>query len=118
MVHMHRPDAHQAFIALLTFGVLIVPAAAGTAPQLDPEDRMVQEFQSFCADYYTPAQCTGAVRFILKTSGSQYFVQLQFEEAGDGFLNLLASLVKRGELLKASETPAVDLGNMASAHHH
>jgi hypothetical protein len=117
MVHTLRSGARRTLIAPVWVLGLALPAAAGSA-RLDPEDIMIQEFQSFCADYYTPAQCTGAVRFILKTSGSQYFVQLQFEESGDGFLNLLAALVKRGEALKASESPAAGLGNVASAHHH
>ncbi len=89
--------------ALLT--ALALPATARTA-RLDPQDAMVEEFQPFCVNYYTAAQCTGAVRFILKNAGSQYFVQLQFEESGDGFLDLLAKLVKRGEALRANEAAA------------
>jgi hypothetical protein len=37
-------------IALACLGMLVVPSAAGSR-RLDPEDAMVQEFQSFCADY-------------------------------------------------------------------
>ncbi|MGC1576758.1 MAG: hypothetical protein WA813_11680 [Beijerinckiaceae bacterium] len=101
---LHRSGC-QALIALALLMGAVVPGLARTA-QLDSEDAMVQEFQSFCVDYYTPAQCTGAVRFILKTAGIQYFAQLVFEESGDGFLNLLTALVQRGEALKVSETPA------------
>jgi hypothetical protein len=72
---------------------------------------MVQEFQSFCVDYYTPAQCTGAVRFILRTSGSQYFLRLHYEESVDGFLDQLAAVVRGGEALKASETRAAKAGD-------
>jgi hypothetical protein len=100
----------QTLSVLAALGALAVPGV-GVAAQLDPEDAMVQEFQSFCVDYYTPAQCTGAVRFILKTAGSQYFVQLQYEEAADGFLDLLATAVKGGEALKVSEATSGKLGN-------
>jgi hypothetical protein len=102
--------ARQALVALVSVAAFASPGMART-PQLDPEDAMVQEFQSFCLDYYTPAQCTGAVRFILKTADSQYFVQLQYEESGDGFLDLLGKLVKGGETLKASETRAAQTGD-------
>ena len=110
MAQKSRSGARQALIALASLELLVVPAIART-PHLDPEDAMVLEFQSFCVDYYTPAQCTGAVRFILKTAGSQYFVHLQYEESGDGFLDLLAAAVKGGEALKADETLAAKAGD-------
>jgi hypothetical protein len=59
-------------------------------------------------DYYTPAQCTDAVRFILKTSGSRYFVQLHYDESVDGFLDRIAAAVKGGEDLRASEAKLAD----------
>ena len=68
-------------------------------------------FQSFCVDYYTPAQCTGAIRFVLKTSGSQYFERLHYEESVDGFLDQLAVMVKGGEALKAGEALATKEGD-------
>jgi len=104
MVQEFRSVACLGLIALVSLGALVVPGTART-PRLDPEDAMVQEFQSFCADYYTLTQCTAAVRFLLKTAGAEYFVQLQYEESGDGFLDMLASAVKGGAALKASETP-------------
>jgi hypothetical protein len=109
MVQMFRSHAHEVQIALAWVGVL---AGLGTAAarQLDPEDAMAQEFQSFCVDYYSSAQCTGAVRYILKTAGGQYFVQLQFEESADGFLDVLAAMVKGGEALAASENPFARIG--------
>jgi hypothetical protein len=76
----------QALLALASLSGLGASGDARAA-QLDPEDVMVQKFQSFCVDYYTPAQCTGAVRFILTTSGGQYFVQLQYDESNEGFLD-------------------------------
>jgi hypothetical protein len=111
MVQDFQLDApRKVLIALASAAAFAVPGMARTA-HLDAEDVMVQEFQSFCADYYTPAQCTGAVRFILKTAGSQYFVHLQYEESGDGFLDLLAAAVKGGEALKADETLAAKAGD-------
>ena len=110
VVHKLNSGARQALVALTSLGVLVVPAIARTL-HLDPEDAMVLEFQSFCVDYYTPAQCTGAVRFILKTAGIQYFVHLQYEESGDGFLDLLAAAVKGGEILRATETLAAKTGD-------
>jgi hypothetical protein len=110
MAQKSRSGARQALIALASLELLVVPAIART-PHLDPEDAMVLEFQSFCVDYYTPAQCTGAVRFILKTAGSEYFVRLHYDEAVDGFLDRLATAVKGGETLKASEATSVKLGD-------
>jgi hypothetical protein len=111
MVQKSRSGARQALIALTSLELLVVPAIART-PHLDPEDAMVLEFQSFCVDYYTSAQCTGAVRFILKTVGGQYFVQqLHYDESGDGFLDRLATAVKGGEALKASEATSVKPGD-------
>jgi hypothetical protein len=78
MVQEFQSGARRALIALASVVALAMPGM-GRATQLDPEAAMVQEFQSFCVDYYTPAQCTGAVRFILKTTGSQYFVQLHYD---------------------------------------
>jgi hypothetical protein len=78
---------------------------------------MVQEFQSFCANYYTSAQCTGAIRFILKTAGDQYFLGLQYDLSNEGFLNQLAAAIKGGEALKASETPAAKIGALTAAPH-
>jgi hypothetical protein len=91
-----------ALIACASLAALALPAAPRAA-QLDPEDAMVQEFQSFCADYYTQAQCAGAVRFILKTSGSEYFVNLHNDESPEGFLDRLAVAVKGGEALRQKE---------------
>ena len=108
VVHKLNSGARQALIALTSLELLVVPAIART-PHLDPEDAMVLEFQSFCVDYYTPAQCTGAVRFILKTAGIQYFVQqLHYDESGDGFLDRLATAVRGGEALRASEAKLAD----------
>jgi hypothetical protein len=100
----------QALITLAALALLAVPGIPRAA-QLDPEDVMVQEFQSFCVDYYTPAQCTGAIRFVLKTSGSQYFERLHYEESVDGFLDQLAVMVKGGEALKAGEALATKEGD-------
>jgi len=92
-----------ALIALESLAAPLAFAADSRAAQLDPEDAMVQEFQSFCSDYYTPAQCVGAIRFILTTFGSAYFVQLETEESQDGFLDRLAAAIKGGEALMASK---------------
>ena len=89
-------------IALASLAALSLPAIPRAA-QLDPEDTMVEEFQSFCADYYTRSQCVGAVRFILKTAGSAYFMRLQHDESHDGFLDRLADAVTGGAALRASE---------------
>jgi len=104
------PASRQGLIALAVLAALVTPGMARKA-QLDLEDIMVQEFQSFCVDYYTPAQCTAAVRFILKTTGSQYFVQLHYDESVDGFLDRIATAVKGGEALKASESLATKTGD-------
>jgi hypothetical protein len=88
----------------------LAASSRGRVAQLDPEDAMVQEFQSFCADYYTQAQCTGAVRFILRTAGSEYFVHLHNDESPDGFLDRLAAAVEGGEALRASESLAAKTG--------
>jgi hypothetical protein len=90
--------------------MLVMTSAAGSQP-LDPEDAMVQEFQSFCVDYYTPAQCTGAVRFILKTAGAEYFAPLEFDESNDGFLDQLATAVSGGEVLTGAEIRAAQIGD-------
>ena len=92
----------RALTALAFLAVLGLPASS--RPRLDPEDAMVEEFQSFCVDYYTPAQCTGAVRFILRTSGTEFFLLLRNDESPDGFLDHLAAAIKGGEVLKTSET--------------
>jgi hypothetical protein len=106
MVQEFQSSGRWALIAVASVATLAMPGMA-RATQLDAEAVMVQEFQSFCVDYYTPAQCTDAVRFILKTVGSQYFVQLHYDESVDGFLDRLATAVKGGEVLKASETLAI-----------
>jgi hypothetical protein len=62
---------------------------------------MVQEYQSFCLDYYTTAQRAGTIRFILGTSGKVYFAYLHNDQSMDGFLDRLASAVKGGEGLLA-----------------
>lgn len=98
-------------IALASLAAPLALAAAPLAAQLDPEDAMVQEFQSFCTDHYTSAQCVGAIRFILKTSGSGYFVQLENEESENGFLDRLAAVVKGGEALRAREALAAKAGD-------
>jgi hypothetical protein len=72
---------------------------------------MVQEYQSFCLDYYTSAQCAGAIRFILRTSGKVYFAYLHNDQSMDGFLDRLASAVKGGEALRAKEALAVKAGD-------
>jgi hypothetical protein len=97
----------RALITLASLAALAVPGV-GRAAQLDPEDGIVLEFQSFCVDYYTPAQCTDAVRFLLKTSGSRYFVQLHADESVGGFLDRLAIAVRGGEALRASEAKLAD----------
>lgn len=116
LIRQILPASVRAFakaIPLAALASLAFPAlpAAPRAAQLDPEDAMVEEFQSFCGDYYTSAQCVGAVRFILKTSGSAYFIQLQNEKSQDGFLDRLAVAVKGGEALRASEAVATKAGN-------
>ena len=72
---------------------------------------MVQEYQSFCLDYYTPTQCAGAIRFILRTSGKVYFAYLHNDQSMDGFLDRLASAVRGGEGLPAKEAQAVKTGD-------
>ena len=89
-------------IALASLAALDTSRAA----ELDPEDVMVEEYQSFCLDYYTPTQCAGAIRFILKTSGKVYFAYLHNDQSMDGFLDRLASAVKGGEVLLAKEALA------------
>ena len=86
-------------LAALAGSLALAPPAAARSLQLDPEDAMAEEFESFCVVYCTPAQCVGAIRFILRTAGSAYFLQLQNEESQEGFLDVLATLVKRGEAL-------------------
>jgi hypothetical protein len=105
-----RPSISRALIALTSLAVLALPCVARGA-QLDPEDAMVDEFQSFCTDYYSRAQCDGAVRFVLKTYGSDYFVQLHYEEAPESFLERLAVAVKGGEALKTNEIAATQPRN-------
>jgi len=85
-------------IALASLAALAIPGPSA-ATQLDPEDVMVEEFQSFCLDYYTPTQCAGAIRFILRTSGHEYFLHLDNDESRDGFLDQLAIAVTGGEAL-------------------
>ncbi len=103
MVRKYRFGEYLALIGVASLTAPLALPATSCAAQLDPEDVMVQEFQSLCSDYYAPAQCVGAIRFILKTSGSAYFVQLQFEESGEGFLERLGAAVKGGETLRAWE---------------
>ena len=64
---------------------------------------LVQEYQSFCQDYYSSSQCAGAIRFILRTSGPEYFVYLHNDQSMDGFLDRLASAVRSGEALFEKE---------------
>jgi hypothetical protein len=97
-------------IALASLTGLAVSDSSG-AGQLDPQDMMVQEYQSFCRDYYTPTQCAGAIRFILRTSGPEYFAYLHNDQSMDGFLDRLASAVKGGEALRAKEALAVKAGD-------
>jgi hypothetical protein len=52
----------------------------------------------------------GAVRFILKTSGTQYFVNLHNDESPDGFLDRLAATVRGGEALRTREALAAKTG--------
>jgi hypothetical protein len=112
-LHSH---AGRALSALVWLGALAVPSPAATA-QLDPEDIMAQEFQFFCLNYYTSAECTGAVRFIIRTAGGQYFVGLQYDMSNEGFLDQLAAAIKGGEAVKVSETPAAKIGDLAAAPH-
>ena len=84
------PGFGRALIALASLAALSLPATS--RPQLDPEDAMIEEFHFFCVDYYAPAQCVGAVRFVLRTSGSEYFVHLHNDESRDGFLDQLAAV--------------------------
>jgi hypothetical protein len=95
-------DLRRILIALASLMGLAVfsPSEAG---QLDPQDIMVQEYQSFCQDYYSSSQCAGAIRFILRTSGPEYFVYLHNDQSMDGFLDRLASAVRSGEALFEKE---------------
>jgi hypothetical protein len=97
-------------IALASLTGLAVSDASG-AGQLDPQDTMVQEYQSFCRDYYTPTQCAGAIRFILRTTGPEYFAYLHNDQSMDGFLDRLTSAVKGGEALRAKEALTVKTGD-------
>jgi hypothetical protein len=99
----------RAVIALASLATFGLPASPH--PQLDPEDVMVEKFQSVCVVYYTRAQCVGAVRFILRTSGSEYFVYLENDESPDSFLGRLAAAVEGGEALRASEMPRPKVGD-------
>jgi hypothetical protein len=94
-------------VALASLAALAIPETSGAA-QLDPED--VEEFQSFCLDYYSPAQCAGAIRFIARTSGSKYFEELDLNEAPEAFLDQLTRAVKGGETLLAKEAIAAKAG--------
>ena len=100
----------RALMALAWLGALSLPAASRPM-HLDPEEAMVEEFQSICAGYYPRAQCVGAIRFVLKTSGTDYFVQLHDEEVGTIFLEKLFAAVRGGEAVRASETAARKVGD-------
>jgi len=54
----------------------------------------------------TTAKCDGAIRFVLKNPGTDYFVQLHNEEVAEIFLEKLIAAIRGGEALKASETTA------------
>jgi hypothetical protein len=97
-------------IALASLAAFTVPCTSGAA-QLDPEDAMVEEFQSFCLDYYTSTQCADAIQFILRTSGDQYSLHLDNDESKDGFLDQLARAVTGGEASLAQEALAAKPGN-------
>jgi len=97
-------------IALASLLAFTAPCMSGVA-QLDPEDVMVEEFQSFCLDYYTSTQCADAIRFTLRTSGDQYFLHLDNDESKDGFLDQLARAVTGGETLLTPEALAAKPGN-------
>lgn len=100
-----RGRGRATLIALASLAALAVPDTSGAA-QLDPEDVMIEQFQSFCLDYYSSAQCTGAIRFILRTSGNEYFARLDNDESNDGYLDQLARAVMGGEALLAKEALA------------
>jgi hypothetical protein len=100
-----EPGLRRALIALACLTALGLPAGSRSM-RLDPEDAMVEEFQSICAGYYRRVQCDGAIRFVLKSSGTDYFVQLHNEEVAEIFLEKLIAAVRGGEALKASDTTA------------
>ncbi len=56
-------------------------------------------------------QCAGAIRFILRTTGPEYFAYLHNDQSMDGFLDRLTSAVKGGEALRAKEALAVKAGD-------
>jgi hypothetical protein len=93
--------------SLAAFLLFATPRAA----QPDSEEAMVREFQSYCVDYYTPAQCVRAVRFALRTEGSRYFLQLHNSEAPDAFIDRLAAAVKGGDTPGAGGTLSVKAGD-------
>jgi hypothetical protein len=99
------PGLRRALIALACLAALGLPAASRSM-RLDPEDAMVEEFQSICAGYSRGVQCDGAIRFVLRTSGTDYFVQLHNEEVAEIFLEKLVAAIRGGEVLKASDTTA------------
>jgi hypothetical protein len=95
-----------ALYALPCLAALGLPAASRSL-RLDPEDALVEEFQSICAGYYRQFQCDGAIHFVLRNPGTDYFVQLHNEEVAEIFLEKLITAIKGGEALKASETTAL-----------
>ena len=95
----------RALYALACLAALGLPAASRSL-RLDPEDALAEEFQSICAGYYRQVQCDGAIRFVLKNAGTDYFVQLHNEEVSQIFLEKLLAAIRGGEALRASETTA------------
>jgi ABC-type sugar transport system substrate-binding protein len=52
------------------------------------------------------SQCDGAIHFVLKNPGTDYFVQMHNEEVAEIFLEKLIAAIRGGEALEASETTA------------
>jgi hypothetical protein len=87
----------RALYALACLAALGLPAASRSL-RLDPEDALVEEFQSICAGYYRQVQCDGAIHFVLKNPGTDYFVQLHNEEVPEIFLEKLIAAVRQRPL--------------------
>jgi len=105
--NVRRKRSRLSLPILVPLALSVLPAAT-RATDFTEEQTASAEFISYCRDYYRKEQCDNALRFVLKTYGVSYIIEMHMNEDPQSFLESLRKAVAAGEALKASEPPKIE----------
>jgi hypothetical protein len=108
----YRGRKHAAPILVMGLGLLVSSSAAVAADaEADVSDADV--FEAYCADYYSLAQCDGALLFMRRAFGARYIASLNVNDDPQSYLASLREVIEGGRQMPPMQAPAVTI-----AHRH